>query len=274
MSRPTWFVDLVTQMYPLSFRLARLTRVPVIGRFADRMFFHRDRTIIVPPDRVTRIPVGRTIEPPDNTVLPSALVHHFIDLAKYHWLMDTCICRRANGCQDYPIDLGCLFLGEAVLDINSGLGHLVSKTEAHEHVRRCRDAGLVHAIGRNKIDTIWLGARAGHKLLTICNCCPCCCLWRIAPDLHPRIGNKITRMPGVTVTVTDLCVGCGMCSSPEVCFVGAIQLREGRAVISDDCRGCGRCAEICPIEAIHLAVHDPGFVQVSIGHLDALVDVS
>ncbi len=269
-----WFVSAIAQIYPLPFFLAPFTRAPLLGRFADLMFFHRDRTIIVPPDKLTRIPVGRAVEPPESTVLPSALVHHFIDLAGRHWIMDTCLCRTANRCKDYPLDLGCLFLGDAVLDINSKLGHLATKAEAHEHVRRCRDAGLVHAIGRNKLDRIWLGARAGRKLLTICNCCPCCCLWRIAPDLHPRIGAKITRMPGVSVTVTEACVGCGLCSSPEVCFVGAVTQQGGQAVIGDACRGCGRCAEICPAGAIQLTVQDPAFVQVSIGHLSALVDVS
>jgi hypothetical protein len=90
--------------------------------------------------------------------------------------MNTCLCRDAKQCKDYPIDLGCLFLGEAALGINPRLGRGVTKREALEHIRRCREAGLVHLIGRNKLDTVWLGVGPGDKLLTICHCCPCCCL--------------------------------------------------------------------------------------------------
>jgi hypothetical protein len=53
--------------------------------------------------------------------------------------------------------LGCLFMGKAVLGINPALGRLVSKEEAHEHIRRCNEKGLFHLIGRNKLDTVWLG---------------------------------------------------------------------------------------------------------------------
>ncbi|MCP4541641.1 MAG: hypothetical protein GY832_31295 [Chloroflexi bacterium] len=149
----------------------------------------------------------------------------------------------------------------------------MTKQEALEHVRRCREAGLVHMIGRNKLDLIWLGVGPAHKLLTVCNCCPCCCLWKIIPHVNPLIGNKVTRMPGVTVTVTDRCVGCGVCTR-DICFVDAIRLKGGRAEISDACRGCGRCVEICPEQAIELLIDDDRFIARSIERLSSLVDVS
>ena len=117
-------------------------------------------------------------------------------------------------------------MGEAVHGINPNLGRLVSKEEAHEHVRKCREAGLVHLIGRNKLDAVWLNVGPGDKLLTVCNCCPCCCLWKILPDVNPEIGRKITKMAGVNVEVTDRCVGCGTCIQENICFVDAIRLVE------------------------------------------------
>ncbi len=82
---------------------------------------------------------------PESMIIPSQVVEHFINKANYHWIMDFCICREGDKCQDYPRDLGCLFLGKPVLQINSKLGRLVTKEEALEHARLCREAGLVHS---------------------------------------------------------------------------------------------------------------------------------
>jgi ferredoxin len=275
MARPLWFVSLIKRAYPSRFRVAQVTKLPIIGRIVDYGLFEGDDIIYLPLDAVipTTIQVDQPIENPGDMALPSQVVEHFIEQASYHWLMDFCICRDASHCVDYPTDLGCLFLGEAVLQINPQLGRRVTKEEALVHVQRCREAGLVHMIGRNKLDSIWLGARPGHKLLTICNCCPCCCLWKVIPQISPAIGDKVVRMPGVTVTVTDRCVGCGTCAL-DVCFVDAIRMESGRAIISDACRGCGRCVEICPERAIELVVDDARFVAKSIARLSALVDVS
>jgi ferredoxin len=270
MSQPIWFVRLLQKIFPYRSALARLTRIPLVGKITDRLLFEGDNLIYLPQDRV--IPVNQALDNPGEMVLPSQVVEHFIEKASYHWIMNFCICRDSMGCEDYPIDLGCLFLGQAAMGINPRLGRAVTKAEALEHVRRCREAGLVHLIGRNKLDTVWLGVGPGDKLLTICNCCPCCCLWRVLPDIAPLIGTKVNRMPGVTVTVTERCVGCGTCV--DVCFVGAIHLVNGRAVINDECRGCGRCVDVCPEQAIEITVAYDQFVEESIERLSLLVDVS
>ena len=271
MARPLWVVGLLKFGFPGRFLIARLTRVPVIGRMIDNWLFQGDDIMYLPRDRV--IQVNRSIDMTEEMVLPSQVVEYFIDRANYCWIMNVCICRDAAKCKDYPIDLGCLFLGEAALGINPQLGRRVTKEEALEHVRRCRQAGLVHLVGRNKLDTVWLGIGPGNKLLTVCNCCPCCCLWRALPHVAPEIGAKFTRMPGVTVRVTDQCTGCGVCTE-DVCFVDAIRLVNDRAVISEACRGCSRCVDVCPQEAIEISIDDERFVQNSIDRLSPLVDVS
>jgi ferredoxin len=219
------------------------------------------------------IPVDEAVELPGEMVLPSQVVEHFIEQATTHWIMNFCVCRDGNHCQDYPIDLGCLFLGEAASGINPELGRPVTKEEALAHVRRCREAGLVHLVGRNKLDTVWLGVGPGDKLMTICNCCPCCCLWRVLPYMAPQIGAKVSRMPGVTVFVSDRCVGCGSCME-GLCFVDAIRQVDGRAVIGDECRGCGRCVAACPQQAIEISVESGQFVREAIARLSPLVDLS
>jgi ferredoxin len=271
MSRPLWLVELIKMVYPGRFLAARASRVPVLGGIIERWFFDGDRLLYLPRDEV--VPVNEAIEVPADVVLPSEVVERFIAEANTLWIMDTCLCRDANGCEDYPIELGCLFLGEAAAGINPKLGRQVTREEALAHVRRCREAGLVHLVGRNKLDTIWLGVGPGDRLLTICNCCPCCCLWGMLPHLAPEIGSRVMRMPGVSVTVTDRCVGCGVCSQ-GVCFVGAIQVVDGRAVISEACRGCGRCVAVCPEQAIEIAVESGRFVEESVACIAPLVDVS
>jgi ferredoxin len=274
MARSKRFVWLLKKTFPGRRFIAKATRLPLIGRAVDKMLFEGDDIMYLPKDNVVQktIQINQPLERPTETPLPSQVIHHFIEKANYHWIMNFCICRDAEKCEDYPIDYGCLFLGEAVLDINPELGRQVTKEEAHEYARKCREAGLVHLIGRNKLDATWLKVSPGEKLLTICNCCPCCCLWKILPDLNPEIGRKITKMPGVDVKVTDDCVGCGTCTE-GICFVDAITLIDGKAVISEECRGCGRCVEVCPEGAIELTLDNSQFIEDSIDRVDAVVDV-
>lgn len=225
---------------------------------------------ILPKDQT--IQINQSLDRPETMIIPSQVVEHYINKANHHWIMDFCICREGDNCQDYPHDLGCLFLGKPVLQINSKLGRLVTKEEALDHVKRCREAGLVHSVGSNRIDSIWLGASPTEELMTICNCCPCCCLWGLVTDLTPKIGNKITSMPGVNVSVTDDCSGCGLCAD-EICFAEAIQVLNGKAQISLECRGCGRCVEICPEDAIVLTVDGEKNIQDLVQRLDDLVDL-
>jgi ferredoxin len=270
-AQPIWFVNLVKYFFSGRFLMAKSTQLSLVGNTVDQMLFKDDDIVYLPKDNT--ISIDTPIAEPVNTVLPSRIVTHFINQAGYHWIMDFCICREASGCQDYDQKLGCLFLGEAVLKINPKLGRLVSKDEALRHAERCRDAGLVHMIGRNKLDTIWLGTSPGSRLLTICNCCPCCCLWKILPQINPLIGNKVTRMPGVQVAVTDRCLGCGSCMG-GICFVNAIDLIDGVAQISHTCRGCGRCVELCPNNAIELIIADSTSVSQLIDRISSLVDVT
>ena len=270
MSRPLWFVRLLRKAFPSGIQFARATHLPILGSIVDHMLFAGDDLMYLPANGVVMI--NEPVANPDDVVVPSQVVDHFIERAGVHWIMDACICRTAERCRDYPVGLGCLFLGEAALGINPKLGRRVTKAEAHEHVARCRQAGLIHLIGRNKLDTVWLGVRPGERLLTVCNCCPCCCLWRVLPYVAPEIGAKITRMPGVEVSIGDDCQGCGTCA--EQCFVKAIRMAEGRATITDACRGCGRCVQACPQGAIEMKIDADSFVEQAICRISPLVDVT
>ncbi len=270
MSTPVWIMKAVRALFPGRHWIARLTRLPLVGPLANLILFDGDRVTYIPSSQHIRI--GQSI-PSETVVLPDQVVEHFIRAADSLFVMNQCVCRSANDCKEYPIDLGCLFLGDAVHKMNPKLGQLVSQEEALAHTRRAAQAGLMHTVGRSRIDAFLMGTGPSKKLLTICHCCSCCCLWGILPDLHPRIAATIQRMPGLEVTVSDSCAGCGKCTR-GVCFVNAIQLVDGRAVISDACRGCGRCVEVCPNSAIQMTIQDTGFIDETIRRIESLVDLS
>jgi ferredoxin len=271
MARPRWFVELVKKPFKQRFLLADMTNLPVLGSLVDHMLFRGDDVVYLPIDQVVEI--NEEIARPEEMVLPSQVVEHFVERASHHWIIDHCLCRDASDCQDYPHGLGCLFLGEATLGINPRVGRRVSREQAHEHLQRCREAGLVHMVGRNKLDTVWLGVGPGDKLLTICNCCPCCCIWRMLPNITPEISTRVTRMPGVSVAVNGNCQACGLCTR-GVCFVDAIHLNDSHAYITEDCRGCGRCVAVCAQQAIQLTIDDEHFVQTTIDRISATVDLT
>jgi ferredoxin len=270
MGSPYWMKILINKTFSQRFFWSKLSNYPVVGKIIDKLLFEADDIIFLPKD--SAIPVNKSLDGREDMVMPSQVLDHFIKAAKYHWIMDFCICRDSSHCEDYPTELGCLFLGEAAMGINPKFGRPVTADEALAHAARCREAGLVHLIGRNKLDTVWLNVGPGRKLLTVCNCCPCCCLWKVLPVIKDDIADKITRMPGVSVTVSDRCVGCGTCTK-DVCFVEAIRLDGDRAVISDACRGCGRCVTVCPTEAIDITTGSEQGVADAIERISALVEL-
>ncbi len=273
MARPLWFIEFLKRHFELRYFGAEMTKWPVVGRMMERALFNGHQTgdalFYLPKDRVI---IQQRVDDQENVVVPSEVVAHFIKEASHIFLMNYCICREAANCQNYDHDIGCIFLGEAVLDINPKLGRLVDQETALAHLERARKAGLVHLIGRDKIDAVWMGVKPSTKLMTICNCCPCCCLFRFLPNLAPKLQKKIERMPGVRVEVTEDCIGCGKCTE-DICFIDAIHLEDGKAVISEDCRGCGNCAEICPEGAIKVIIEQEDYIENAIERLSQAVDV-
>ena len=277
MARPKWFINLLIKSFNLRFLFAKITRLRLL---VDNILFKEDDIYYLPKDEVfiqkksKLISINKKLETQKDIVLPSEIVHHFIDKTNYHWIMNFCLCRTANQCKNYPQKLGCLFLGEAVLNIDPNLGRLVSKDEAHKHIDKCQEKGLVHLIGRNKLDAQWLDVKPDYKLMTICNCCECCCLWKMIPNLDLKISRKITKLPGIKININENCIGCKTCLG-NICFVNAIYMNENKAKINQDlCRGCGRCIEICLNDAIEIIILDKNFISNSLIHVDKIIDLS
>jgi ferredoxin len=229
-----------------------------------------DGFISLPRDRTIQIDLDLASE---QEVLPSAVLDHLVRNASHRVIANFCICRDAMECKDYPIDWGCIFLGDAAKDISPELGRAVTAEEALEYAAKCREVGLGHIVGRFKPDLNWLNEGVGphDKLVTICNCCPCCCGMRILPVLKESTREQlIARMPGVEITIGDECTGCGSCV--EGCMFKGIAIEDDRAVVNERCRICGRCADSCPVGAIHIRVVADDYVQKAISDISGRAD--
>jgi Pyruvate/2-oxoacid:ferredoxin oxidoreductase delta subunit len=254
--------------------LAAFTRKSkTFNRIVGKMFFEGDDMIVVPKDKVATRMIDANIEIDDageSTVLPSDVVKNLINRADDIFIMNFCICRKSNKCEDYPVDHGCVFMGKGVYKIPPEFGHLATPEEACAYIDECGEQGLVHIIGRNKLDSIWLSTGDKKDLMTICNCCPCCCLWNMTRNISDEIGSLFKRMEGVAVKLDDgKCVQCGSCS--EICFTKAVKVADGRFEIDQNlCRGCGRCAEQCPADAITV-VYDEGAIDGIADRIGSLV---
>ena len=188
-------------------------------------------------------------------------------------MINTCLCRDALKCKHYPIENGCLYLGEAAKGVHPDLGRQVSAEEAIEHIRRSQELGLVSMVGRSKLDCVTHSIGPGDKLMAICNCCNCCCVTRAMAIAPPLLGEKFTMIPGMKIHVTDKCQGCGECA--KGCMYHAMKLKNSRATINySQCRGCSRCVSTCPNGAIEVVIEDENYIQNTIDRLSKAVDVT
>ena len=274
---PRMSVFLVNRVFNTRYRLARMTRKhPRMGRLVKRIAFDGDDMSVVPKSGTAHKVVDLNIEiegAGERNVVPTDLVKQVINRSEKIFIMNFCLCRQSNKCQDYPVGKGCIFIGKGTDRIPPEYGRFATPEEACDYIDECDRLGLVHIIGRNKLDSIWLHTGHHTNLMTICNCCPCCCLWNMVRDIDGGIAGTYRRMAGVEVTVDkDKCIGCGICM--ERCFVRAITIRDGKCELDDaKCRACGRCSEECPVKAIDLT-YDPSVIDSEADRIYNLVNQS
>jgi hypothetical protein len=122
MNRTRGFVNFLEKMFPYRFLATKMTRVPLMREIINKMFFDQINLTVLPKDTIVEIKHEKLIQPPDNIVLPSQVVEYFIRKTNYRFIMDFCLCRDAMHCKNHPIELGCLFLGDAARGINPEFG--------------------------------------------------------------------------------------------------------------------------------------------------------
>ena len=197
---------------------------------------------------VTIIPVDRSIEVPEEFILPSQtvedIINKFDDIAVGH-----CFCRQrrsllGDACETAAPTLNCFTFGKSARHTAAqGFATKISKEKALEIMQEAENAGLIHK-------AFHPGSRENSPETSICNCCKDCCdtleLWR--SGTLPMINSTYH----LAVIAEDACTGCGICV--ERCPTDAIDLNADGVAERDEnaCLGCGVCAHFCPDEAIAL----------------------
>ncbi|MEW6555133.1 MAG: 4Fe-4S binding protein [Actinomycetota bacterium] len=235
---------------PVTDLWAKTTAWPVIGRLTG-WIVNRDHY------DVTFIPINEGLAADGSTVLPKQVVEEMIRRSCHRVILPICLCRMGCRCQDYPMEIGCIFLGEGARQIDPSIGRAVSVEEALEHLERSIAAGLVPQIGRVDPDPLWLGVRMKDwdHFLTLCFCCTCCCIaMRNQLSWYQDMRDRMHRLEGLSIEISDDCDGCGKCA--KRCFAQAITIEDRKARIGEACKGCGLCVEVCPRDAISISVID------------------
>lgn len=194
------------------------------------------------------IPIEKKVKAPDQHILPMDVVDAMVDKAGAAAIAHTCACREGGRCKDYPQDIGCLILGEAVKELDPVIGKMVTKDEAKAHIKKALDAGLYPLISHYFRDAMMYSIDFEREII-VCFCCPCHCVARRAATesegLEESFYTNTRRFPGVEVMFDESkCTACGKCV--QQCFARAITLEDGKIRFdADKCKGCGHCALVC-----------------------------
>jgi len=131
-------------------------------------------------------------------------------------------------------------MAEAV--VKRGIATVLSTEEALKRIDDAAAAGLVH----NVTDVSDDYKTASEIGMSICNCCPCCCILMYSVYKgFPEILGKSGFSP---VLDKDACTSCNACE--DRCPFYAIQMDDFPQFDRGKCLGCGNCVVACPENAI------------------------
>ena len=195
----------------------------------------------------------------EKVVVPLDLIKESLKNVTYIAGMDTCLCREANECKDYPVDVACLFLGEpAKTVVKHGLGRFFTYEAACARVDEAARHGLMGQAVWIEVEQMLWGVRNDEmdRFLEICFCCPCCCIaMRLARNATPAERHRFHPSGWTAVPDRTKCIGCGACNEgPHGCPVEAISFDNGGKVVIDQelCVGCGICKSRCEVGVIQI----------------------
>ncbi len=220
-----------------------LSRIPVIGRPFEALGSGA---------RLKVVTVGRTVQGA-SAILPPDAARRLVEAASYVAIADTCLCRQARQCKDYPASPGCIYLGEGARTIRYNM-RPATKEEALGWLTEARSMGLVTNVIWSSIEFDAIGALAS-RTVEVCACCPCCCLVFKTRGASRAYLDNILGFGVCKVTDADACARCTNCE--RACPFGAIRLdlHTGPSVDEARCKGCGRCEAVCRAKVLKVFPH-------------------
>lgn len=252
--------------WPIIIAGKKFSSYPALRRIINPFFMR-------PYNEVTSIPINVNIETPASVPLPRDVLTRLVSEIDQKFILDTCICRHHNKVSSPPPGIGCMALGPAIRRMHPSHGRHVDTAAALAHIERASKAGLIANVAHVWIDpaAFWTTFR---DLMFICFCDDTNCLYRTYMKKRgPNLDKAYQRLPGLSLSVdAGKCDGCDICS--DACFVNAIEIKNGKAVITDDCKGCGRCADVCPHKAVVMTWADQEelFLQL-VSRVNSIADI-
>ncbi|MFH1150088.1 MAG: 4Fe-4S binding protein [Actinomycetota bacterium] len=239
---------MTVRLWPLGNLGKKVARLPGLRRLVGPRLWNEENL------DATYVPVGEAVEVGPGSVVPYRIIEDLIGRASHRFILGGCLCRTGNRCREYPVDIGCVFLGDAAAEINPERGRAATAAEALEHVKRARERGLLPCVIHSSFDASLLDIEY-RRMLAVCFCCNCCCTFRTdmrGGPVHYR--DRIIRLPGLAMRSVGDCALCEKCA--RACFLGAVRVTGEGPVFEEFCKGCGRCADACPRNNIRIRL-DP-----------------
>jgi NAD-dependent dihydropyrimidine dehydrogenase PreA subunit len=236
--------------------LAPLSKIPVIGTLFKTIVLFTDKRTTQGYSIPLNIDVSADFK---HVSVPIELMKKAVRESTYRAAMNSCICRDAFKCTDYPHDLACIFLGKAArICVDNKIAHEATVEECIERIDRAASLGLPG-------QSYWIEAEGFlwgfqnedmDKFLELCFCCSCCCAARKFMKKSDREARLLfNRSTGYITIVESTCTNCGECISS--CPRLAIKPGIDRVVITQDCGGCGTCISRCSSNSLKMILVKP-----------------
>jgi Pyruvate/2-oxoacid:ferredoxin oxidoreductase delta subunit len=233
-----------------------LSKLPVAGALVSRVAAKKRFKVLTIPTGIVTIPVDATLRS-NPAVLPFDAARQLVEAAVCIVVTDTCLCRESHRCEDYPVGLGCLFLGEGARAMSlHGRVRPIKREDALAHLDRARALGLVNNLIWSTTELRALGAEPS-RTVELCSCCPCCCLAFKTRNASRAFVDGIAGFGVAKVMAPEDCTRCTNCV--RACPFGAIRvdMRDGPHVDTGRCKGCGRCETACKPRVLKIFPAEP-----------------
>jgi len=252
----TW--GMVARFFSVVVKTSKYYNVPLLGALLKKMMFFAPLDEIQTRSMVVNINTSVS-DSAKNVVLSIDFMKKIVREAKFIMIMNNCLCREGSRCAEYPVDHGCIFVGEGCRGMaERGIGRQAAAEEALRHIDRGAELGLVGQCLWIEVEQYLWGIRDEdlHRFLEICFCCPCCCnAFKLIKNVDREFHSHIHSF-GWLAAIGDGCRNCGTCEA--TCPLDAIEAGPTQRMVNEKhCVGCGLCAAKCPESAITLSLRKP-----------------